>query len=74
MEFVPGGSLLDMLVEQGPLPEATAQHILRQLVEALGYMQEVHNMVHRDLKPAVSRSISQGQQTNMSEHPHVRSI
>ena len=60
MDFVPGGSLLDMLVEKGFLPEPTAQHILRQLVEALGYMQEVHNMVHRDLKPAVSRSISHG--------------
>jgi serine/threonine protein kinase len=60
MEYCEGGSLLDLLRERGPLPEPSAQHILRQLVEALGYMQEVHNMVHRDLKPAVAYPIPDG--------------
>jgi serine/threonine protein kinase len=53
MEYVSGGSLLGYLKQVGHVSEETGIHITRQIVEALGYMQEVHNMVHRDLKPAV---------------------
>jgi serine/threonine protein kinase len=58
MEYVPGGSLSDYLKERGGVvKEATAKHIIGQVIEALGYMLQHHNMVHRDLKPAVSSPI-----------------
>ncbi|MGE0453618.1 MAG: protein kinase [Vicinamibacteria bacterium] len=50
MAFVAGRPLCDVLADEGPLPPARAQRILRQLAAALG---EAHaaGVVHRDLKP-----------------------
>ncbi len=51
MEFVPGGSVEQMLKEKGKLPWEDALEILQQVAKALEYS---HNkgVIHRDLKPA----------------------
>jgi hypothetical protein len=51
MEFLEGMNLEDLVSRFGPLPEARAVYILRQVCGALG---EAHaaGLVHRDIKPA----------------------
>lgn len=51
MELIAGPTLAQRLAEQGPLDEASARQLLRQLRESL---QAIHalGLVHRDLKPA----------------------
>jgi serine/threonine protein kinase len=72
MEYVREGSLWDYLNKRGgTVKETTAQHIVRQIIEALGYMQKVHNMVHRDLKPAVSSPIVWDCRLISAEHPRL---
>ncbi len=50
MDFVAGRSLRDILEQEGPLPEARAVAVLRQLAEGLAAAHD-EGVVHRDLKP-----------------------
>jgi serine/threonine-protein kinase ULK/ATG1 len=50
MELCSGGDLADALRRAGPLGEATAGALLRQLAAGLRALAEGH-LVHRDLKP-----------------------
>jgi serine/threonine protein kinase len=49
-EYAPNGSLLDYVIQHGPLSEMTAQYWFLQLVSALDYLHNVQRVVHRDLK------------------------
>ncbi len=49
-ELVQGRSLKELVGEKGPLPEAKALEILRQIASALLEAEKQH-IVHRDLKP-----------------------
>ncbi|MEY4326139.1 MAG: hypothetical protein RIS24_2310 [Verrucomicrobiota bacterium] len=50
MELLEGLTLQDLVDQHGPLPEARAVHLLRQVAESL---QEAHGigLIHRDIKP-----------------------
>ncbi len=49
MEYMPGGSLADLLERRRPLDLATAAAIVAQVAAALDYVHP--NIIHRDLKP-----------------------
>ncbi|HEY7398172.1 MAG TPA: serine/threonine-protein kinase, partial [Gaiellaceae bacterium] len=51
MEYLPGGSLQDVLTREGPQPPATAVRWLEDAAEALDRAHE-RGVVHRDVKPA----------------------
>lgn len=51
MEYVPGLTLSQVLAEQERLPESTAVHIFRQILEGLATTHAA-GIVHRDIKPA----------------------
>ncbi len=51
MEFINGGTLAELLKEQGRLPWQQVVEFGRQICEALEHAHE-HGIVHRDLKPA----------------------
>lgn len=50
MEFIDGRSICDIVEQEGPMPPARVEHILRQVC---GSLAEAHKkgIVHRDLKP-----------------------
>lgn len=50
MELVTGGELFDRIVEKGSYTEKDASDLIRQVLEAVGYMHD-QGVVHRDLKP-----------------------
>jgi tetratricopeptide (TPR) repeat protein len=50
MPFVEGGSLRERIQADGPLPEADALRITREMADALGYAHE-RDVIHRDVKP-----------------------
>jgi serine/threonine-protein kinase len=50
LEYIPGRSLHEQVVERGNLSEVTALCIAHELVLALDHAHS-HNVVHRDLKP-----------------------
>ncbi len=50
MEYVPGGSLLELLEDQEQLPVHRATHIALELADALARAHHL-NIVHRDIKP-----------------------
>ena len=51
-EFCPGGSLQDVLEEQGRIGPADAIAWLRQIASALDHIWRKHTIIHRDIKPA----------------------
>lgn len=51
MEYLPGGSLRDLLQRQSPLPVERALDIALDLTDALTRTHRLH-IIHRDLKPA----------------------
>lgn len=50
MELVSGGELFDRIVAKGSFTEKDASNLIRQILEAVGYMHK-QGVVHRDLKP-----------------------
>lgn len=51
MSYMAGGSLKDLLIKKGALPNEQALKILEQIGAGLAYAHS-QNIVHRDLKPA----------------------
>ena len=51
MQYVPGRTLRRAIREQGRMPIALVEHVLRQLAGALDYAHKRHGIVHRDIKP-----------------------
>lgn len=51
MEFLPGMSVAELVLREGPLPPGRAVYLLRQACGALAEA-HAHGLVHRDLKPA----------------------
>ncbi len=51
MEYVPGGTVLDRIRDQGPIPSALCWKYFRELVAGLEFCHECANIVHRDIKP-----------------------
>ncbi|RAL11003.1 serine/threonine-protein kinase [Aspergillus homomorphus CBS 101889] len=50
LEYVEGGELFKYVEKHGPLPEAEAVRLFRQIIAGLGYCHRF-NICHRDLKP-----------------------
>src|SRR5215204_7782827 len=50
MEYAPGGTLKDRILEDGPLPPRKAAKVASQIAEGLGFAHEP-GMIHRDVKP-----------------------
>ncbi len=51
MEFVPGKSVRDMILESGPLAPGEASRIVMQTARGLAYAHE-QGVIHRDIKPS----------------------
>ncbi|CAD8112666.1 unnamed protein product [Paramecium sonneborni] len=49
MEYLKGETLLDFVVENGPLNEKIARYLFNQILDGLAYMHR-NNVIHRDLK------------------------
>jgi mitogen-activated protein kinase kinase kinase len=52
MEYISGGSLRDLLSEEGPLTEGRTRLFTRQLLEGLRFLHVEHGIAHRDIKCA----------------------
>ena len=50
MEFLEGGELFEVIINQGYFSEKEAANIMKQLLSAVNYLHSL-NIVHRDLKP-----------------------
>ncbi|CAN8071032.1 unnamed protein product [Agarophyton chilense] len=51
MEYIQGGTLSDLISRtKGSLPEATARHLMMDILNGVEYLHDMHT-VHRDLKP-----------------------
>jgi len=50
MDYIAGQTLAQVIQQQGPLPEKTALHYIRQVASALDLVHE-HGILHRDVKP-----------------------
>jgi eukaryotic-like serine/threonine-protein kinase len=50
MEYVPGGSLEDLILRRGPLAPSEATRLASQVAEAL-HAAHIRGIVHRDVKP-----------------------
>src|ERR671916_1956436 len=49
MEYIPGGTLKDRILSEGPLDPDTATELSLQVAQALGHAHE-HGVIHRDIK------------------------
>ncbi|CAK57477.1 unnamed protein product (macronuclear) [Paramecium tetraurelia] len=49
MEYLKGETLLDFVLQNGPLNEKIARHLFIQILDAVSYMHK-NNVIHRDLK------------------------
>ncbi len=49
LEYCEGRNLLEVLIEDGKLPEKMVQEVMKQLLSALVYL-ETKNIVHRFLE------------------------
>ena len=50
LELMQGGTLLDLILDQGPLPEHEARAAMRAILGALAHL-HAHQVAHRDVKP-----------------------
>jgi len=50
MEFLPGGDVLQFILENGCFSENAARRLFKEIVNAVKYLHD-KNIVHRDLKP-----------------------
>ncbi len=50
MQWVPGRTLKQTIIEEGPLAPAHAETLLRDIASALAYA-HAHGVIHRDVKP-----------------------
>ncbi|WP_411280098.1 protein kinase domain-containing protein [Gemmatimonas sp.] len=50
MQWVPGRTLKQTILEEGPLAPARAESLLRDIASALAYA-HAHGVIHRDVKP-----------------------
>ena len=50
MEYAPGGTLKDHIIEHGPLPPRKATLVASHIAEGLGFAHE-RGVIHRDVKP-----------------------
>ena len=50
MDYLPDGSVKDLLTQEGRLPYERALEIIRQIADALDYI-HAQDLVHRDVKP-----------------------
>ena len=51
LEYAPGRTLRDIIDEQGPLDEARALNIFKQILDGVGFAHQ-QGIIHRDLKPS----------------------
>ena len=51
MEYMPGGSVYDLLLKRGPLSEQRVASYSRQILEGVAYLHE-NMVIHRDIKSA----------------------
>ncbi|EDO26583.1 predicted protein, partial [Nematostella vectensis] len=49
MEYMPGGSISQLLRDKGPLVEETVRQYVWQILKGLSFLHSV-NIIHRDLK------------------------
>ncbi len=50
MEYLPGGSLRDLIARKKPIPIARIRRIAKQMASVLAFIEE-NGLVHRDIKP-----------------------
>lgn len=51
LEYIEGRDLFEEVVAEGPLDEASAAAIIKQLLEALQYCHATAGVIHKDVKP-----------------------
>jgi serine/threonine protein kinase len=51
LEHCPGGSIRDLIVRRGPIPESQLRRFAAEIVTALHFC-HLHNIAHRDIKPS----------------------
>jgi tRNA A-37 threonylcarbamoyl transferase component Bud32 len=51
MQYVPGRTLKQAIRDEGPMPVAVVEKVLREIASALDYANGRHAIVHRDIKP-----------------------
>lgn len=81
LEYIPGGSLRDLIRKHKQLSEAHARPVMRGILQGVAYLHAC-NIVHRDLKPEnilmknpyVSKITDFGLATFRNEDKHIHSV